>query len=176
MKSTSILAVILAVMAFNSTIASQTERATNGADNLRVILLGTAGGPTINAERAGISTLVLAGPEKLLFDCGRGLTTSLARLSINPSTVTKVFLTHLHSDHIVSLPELYLFPWASSGRKVPFQVWGPEGTGAMMNHLQEAFAFDIHIRRDVDEHFAGRNQSIATDIGQGVVREANGIK
>jgi ribonuclease Z len=177
MKIRSILAVILALITFNRAVESQ-ERVTSANEaNLNVILLGTAGGPTINTDRVGISTLVLAGPEKLLFDCGRGLTTSLARLSISPSTVTKVFLTHLHSDHIVSLPELYLFPWASQGRQMPLQVWGPEGTRTMMKHVQEAFAFDIHIRRDVDERFSPDGiKVIATDIREGVVHEANGVK
>jgi len=177
MKSIPILAIILIIIAFNGVIASQTGGGSGPDANLKVILLGTAGGPTINVDREGISTLVLAGPEKLLFDCGRGLTTSMARLSINPATVTKVFLTHLHSDHIVSLPELYLYPWANQGRRVPLQVWGPQGTQAMMNHLQEAFAFDIHIRRDVDEHFSPEGiKVIATDTQQGVVQEANGVK
>src|SRR5262245_19134236 len=89
---------------------------------LRVILVGSAGGPTITPELQGISTLGLAGPEALLFDCGRGPTTSLARLSISASTVTKVFLTHLHSDHVILLPELWLYPWASQGQRAPLEV------------------------------------------------------
>ena len=77
---------------------------------------------------------------------------------------------------IASVPELYLFPW-SQGRNKPLQIWGPEGTRAMMDHLQEAFAFDIHIRRDVDEKFpADGIKAIATDIRDGVVYEANGVK
>lgn len=175
MKSTPMLAIILTLIALNCTLSSQERDSTDGT-NLKVVLLGTAGGPTINADRMGISTLVLAGPEKLLFDCGRGLTTSLARLSINPSTITKVFLTHLHSDHIVSLPELYLFPWAS-GRRVPLQVWGPDGTRAMMNHLEEAFTFDVHARRDVEKLFSPDGiRVIATDIHEGVVYETTGVK
>jgi len=101
----------------------------------------------------------------------------MAALAINPADVTKVFLTHLHSDHIISLPELYLFPWASQGRNKPLQVWGPDGTRSMMKHLQEAFAFDIHIRRDVDEKFSAEGiKVLATDIREGVVYEANGVK
>jgi len=107
-------------------VAAQ-EAVTSSDDRIRVILLGTAGGPISDAQRFGISTLVEAGPERLLFDAGRSLTTGMARLAINPADVTKVFITHLHSDHIVSLPELYLFPWASQGRRVPLQVWGPAG-------------------------------------------------
>jgi len=96
-----------------------------------------------------------------------------------PADVTKVFLTHLHSDHVISLPELYLYPWASQGRTTPFEVWGPDGTKPMMDHLQKAFVFDIHIhiRRDVDEKFPGSGiKVIATDIREGVVYQANGVK
>jgi ribonuclease Z len=88
-----------------------------------------------------------------------------------------VFITHLHSDHVVGIPELYLFPWASSGRKFPFEVWGPTGTQSMMDHLQQAFAFDIHVRRDVDEKFSPDGiRAIAHDIAEGVIYEANGVK
>jgi ribonuclease Z len=150
-----------------------------GAGNvaLQVLLLGTAGGPTFNAQRLGIGTLVLAGPEKLLFDAGRSITTGMSRMGIDPVDVTKVFITHLHSDHVISLPELYLFPWVSQGRSAPLQVWGPEGTRSMMENLQKAFAFDIHIRRDVDEKASPDGvKFVATDIRQGVVYDANGVK
>jgi len=133
MKITRVIGIVLAIVAFD--VAARSQTVTPSSDsNLRVILLGTAGGPVINPERLGISTLVVAGSEQLLFDAGRGLTFALARLSIRASTVTKIFLTHLHSDHVVSLPELLLFPWASQGRKTPLQIWGPEGTRAMTAH------------------------------------------
>jgi len=176
MRTALVIGIVAAMLA--SVSATHTQIATPASDaNLKVILLGTAGGPTINPERLGISTLVVAGSESLLFDAGRGLTFALARLSIPASTVTKVFLTHLHSDHIVSLPELYLFPWASQGRKVPLQVWGPEGTRAMTTHLSDAFSFDIHVRRDLDEKFAPEGiRILATDIREGVVYDAAGVK
>jgi len=167
----------LLLISLSARVDSQGLDATNRDSGIRVILLGTAGGPRSRAQGLGISTLVLAGSEKLLFDCGRGMTTGMAALAINPADVTKVFLTHLHSDHIVSLPELYLFSWASQGRNKPLQVWGPDGTRSMFKHLQEAFAFDIHIRRDVDEkHSVEGIKVFATDIREGVVHEANGVK
>jgi ribonuclease Z len=177
MKIRCVLLSFLLLVLLTAGVDSQGLDATNSNSSINVILLGTAPGPTFSAQRLGISTLVLAGPEKLLFDCGRGLTTGMAALAINPADVTKVFLTHLHSDHIVSLPELYLFPWASQGRNKPLQVWGPDGTQSMVKHLQEAFAFDIHIRRDVDEKFSAEGiKAFATDIREGVVYEANGVK
>src|SRR6185436_17493339 len=73
------------------------EAVSSSGDKIRVILLGTVGGPTVDAQRFGISTLVEAGSERLLFDAGRSLTTGMVRAAINPADVTKVFLTHLHS-------------------------------------------------------------------------------
>jgi len=140
---------------------------------MQVILLGTASGPTFNAQRLGISTLVVAGPERLLFDAGRSLTTGMTRLAVNPVDVTKIFLTHLHSDHVISLPELLLFPWPQ-GRKTPLEVWGPTGTRSMMQKLQEAFASDIRNRRHLLP--ADGVNVVATDIREGVVYESNGVK
>jgi ribonuclease Z len=177
MKSISIVIGLLLSIGVAGSADLQGPVATVSDSNLKVILLGTAGGPTTNAQRLGISTLVLAGPERLLFDCGRSVTTGMARLAINPADVTNVFLTHLHSDHIVSLPELYLFPWASQGRRLPLRVWGPEGTRSMARHLQDAFSFDVHVRRDVDEKLPAEGvKIIATDIREGIAYEANGVK
>jgi len=49
------------------------------------------------------------------------------------SAATQLFLTHLHSDHVLDLPDLLLTPWsAPPERKVPLEVWGPDGTSEMM--------------------------------------------
>ncbi|HEY7292516.1 MAG TPA: MBL fold metallo-hydrolase [Vicinamibacterales bacterium] len=168
---------LLTAVAGAATVRAQLPSTTRETSTLRVRLLGTLGGPVINAQRLGISTLVEAGPEKLLFDGGRGSPAGLSRLGIPVADVRKVFITHLHSDHVVGIPELYLFPWASTGRKLPFEVWGPKGTKSMMEHLEQAFAFDIHIRRDVDEKFSAEGiRAIAHDIREGVVYESNGVK
>jgi ribonuclease Z len=144
---------------------------------LQVVLLGTASGPSIQAQRLGIATLIRAGSEQLLFDVGRGVTTGMARLAITPADVTKIFLTHLHSDHLVGLPELHLFPWASQGRSAPLQLWGPDGTRAMAQHLEQAFSFDIRTRRDVDEKFpADGIRIVAIDIQEGIVYDASGVR
>jgi ribonuclease Z len=177
MKTISVLVGFLLLTWPHPMVHSQGAVATSSDSSISVVLLGTRSGPSTDAQRLGISTLILAGGEKLLFDCGRGLTIGMARLAINPADVTKVFLTHLHSDHIVSLPELVLFPWASQGRAAPLKVWGPVGTQSMVDHLLQAFSFDIHIRRDVDEKFSPEGiRVIASDIREGVVHEVNGVK
>src|SRR5262245_10915532 len=99
----SILAALVLGSAISGTRAQQP--ADTHSENFRVILVGTAGGPVINTQRTGIGTLVIAGVETLLFDCGRAVPAGLTRVSVRAADVTKVFLTHLHSDHVIALPE-----------------------------------------------------------------------
>src|SRR5881394_2925996 len=82
--------------------------AASGAPVIKVTLLGTAAGPPVNLDRFEAGTLVEAGNQKLLFDCGRGVTFRLTQAGVNLAQVSKVFLTHLHSDHVVSIPDLFL--------------------------------------------------------------------
>lgn len=138
-----------------------------------VTLLGT-GNPRPTIKRFGPSILVQAGNQNLLFDCGRGATMRLHELNVE--NIDGLFLTHLHSDHTVGIPDLWLTGWVM-GRKVPLRVWGPIGTQAMMAHLQEAYSFDIHMRRDVDEKRPAAGVEVqAKDIEEGVVYESGGVK
>jgi ribonuclease Z len=149
--------------------------ATSCAQNLKVTLLGT-GAPRPVMSRFGPSIFVESGKEKLLFDCGRGATQRLYQLKSPFTEVTGLFLTHLHSDHTVGIPDLWLIGWAL-GRNTPLPVWGPEGTKAMMEHLQQAYAYDIHIRRDVDTKLPGAGaEVIVKDIEEGVVYNSAGVK
>jgi ribonuclease Z len=149
--------------------------ATSYAQTFEVTLLGT-GNPRPVMSRFGPSILVEAGKEKLLFDCGRGATQRLYQLNIPFEEVTGLFLTHLHSDHTVGIPDLWLTGWVM-GRDTPLSMWGPTGTKAMMEHLQEAYAFDVHIRRDVDTKLPGAGAMVvAKDIEEGVVYERSGVK
>jgi ribonuclease Z len=164
-----------ALLAGTTDVDAQSPQSAHDQAYIRVILLGTQGGPNFSAQRLGISTLVLAGSERLLFDAGRGTTTGMSRAGINPADVTNIFLTHLHSDHVISMPELIVLPWAQ-GRAAPLHVWGPRGTRAMMQKFQEALAFDIHVRRDVDEKIPAEGvRVVSTDMVEGVVYESGGV-
>jgi ribonuclease Z len=165
-------------------LASQAAPASTGVavrsappDNLRVVLLGSGMGPRVNLQQFGASTLVEAGGVRLLFDCGRGATIRLAQIGVPVGSVSRMFLTHLHSDHVVQIPDLLLTGWAGGGRTIPLEIWGPDGTRDMMDGLQRAFAFDIHMRRDVDEKLAADGiKVISHDIKEGVVLDAQGVK
>lgn len=150
----------------------------SNAQNIRVTLLGT-GVPVPSIDRFGPSTLVEAGGQKLLFDCGRGASQRLWQLKIPLGTVNHLFLTHLHSDHVVGIPDVWLMGWMATPygrREQPFEVWGPAGTKDMMAYLEKAFAWDITTRtkerNKTDSGIAVR----ATDITEGYVWERNGVK
>lgn len=148
------------------------------AADIKVTLLGT-GTPTPRLGSFSASTLVEAGPERLIFDLGRGSTVRLFQKKIPLGSITAHFITHLHSDHIVGLPDLWLSgwvgtPWAS--RKSPMVIFGPKGTVAMTENLTKAFSEDIRIREDDEALPPAGVAFAATDIAPGVVYEKNGVR
>ncbi len=146
-----------------------------GAQVIRVTLLGT-GSPIPALDRFGPSTLVEAGSQTLLFDVGRGASQRLFQLGVPYSKLSALFFTHLHSDHVVGLPDLWLTGWLLSRRETALQVLGPAGTMDMTRHLEEAFRFDTEVR--IREGKAPPNGAhLATkDIGEGVVFEQDGVR
>ncbi len=147
-----------------------------GAQDITVTLLGTGSPPPV-MDRFGPSTLVEAGGQRFLFDAGRGALQRLAQLKIGWQDVDGIFLTHLHSDHVVGLPDLWLTGWlVGPGRTRPLEVWGPSGTRAMMGHLEQAFAFDIAVRQSDDRAAREGIRVIAADIARGVVLEKAGVR
>jgi ribonuclease Z len=138
-----------------------------------VFLLGT-GNPEPLIERFSAGILVEAGARKMLFDSGRGGIIRLAQMEIRPADVNPLFLTHLHSDHVVGIPDLLLTGWLR-GRENPLQVFGPDGTQEMMQYLQQAFQADIRIRSSGGRSSKGA-AVLARDIKEGVAWEEGGVK
>ena len=148
------------------------------AQIIKVTLLGT-GAPIPSIERFGPSTLVEAGGNYFLFDCGRGATQRLWQQKIQLGKVTNLFLTHLHSDHTVGIPDLFLMglmPAVYGNRKKPFEVWGPAGTAEMMQGLKTAYSWDIKTR--VAEYSAADSgtATLAHNINEGVIYEKDDVK
>jgi ribonuclease Z len=145
-------------------------------DTFRITLLGS-GAPPPRLDRFGPSTLVEVGKEKFIFDAGRGAMQRLYQLGIPFGEITGMFLTHHHSDHVVGFPDLWLTGWIGrpwGRRNVPLQIWGPEGTRQMMEHLPRAFAVDIRVR---SRNYPPDGVKLeARDVGQGVVFDREGIK
>jgi ribonuclease Z len=158
MKRFLLLALFLAPLAFAQAQAPEME----------VVLIGT-GYPRPDPERAGPSTAVRVGERVYLVDAGRGVMMRLAASGLPWRSITRVFLTHLHSDHTSGLPDLFTSTWIFD-RETPLEVYGPEGVAAAMQGLERFFAADIRIRRDLTEKNAAAGARIAAHtVRAGVV-------
>ncbi|MCP4619256.1 MAG: MBL fold metallo-hydrolase [Bradyrhizobium sp.] len=163
-----VLAVVVAIEAVTP-VSAQTDK------HMRVVLVGT-GGPEINPTRFGYATLIEAGGQKLLFDAGRGVVQRLYESRVNPREVTKIFLTHLHNDHIEGLPTLWITPWFLLARDKPLEIWGPPGTEKMVKGMREMFS-DVEKRGGVNgfNKIEYMNTKV-TEIKAGPVYENDGLK
>jgi ribonuclease Z len=142
---------------------------------MRVTLLGT-GTPAIRPHRLGPSTLIQAGGETLLFDAGRGTMLRLKQAGVSYDQVDEVFLTHLHSDHLVGLPDLWLTGWVLGRRDSPLKIWGPRGTQSLLNHLAQAFSYDVDIRSTKSTKLSQVGiGTIVTEIEAGMVYQKSGV-
>lgn len=114
------------------------------AQDTHVILLGT-GTPNPEPERMGPAVAVVSGDRVYLVDAGPGLVRRAAQAGLKMEQLTRVFVTHLHSDHTVGLPDVIFTP-AVTGRKEGLQLYGPPGLEKMAGHLAAAWEEDIAIR------------------------------
>jgi len=140
-----------------------------------VVILGT-GTPRADSGRSGPSVAVVYREKAYLFDSGPGVVRRAAAASVRlhiPAlampNLQRVFLTHLHSDHTLGLPDLIFSPWVLR-RTVPLEVYGPKGTKAMVDHIEAAWRQDIDIRLHGLEHGnATGYRAIVHEIEPGVV-------
>jgi ribonuclease Z len=142
--------------------------------DIRVSLLGT-GGPELSVDRLGSATLIEAGPEILLFDAGRGVMQRLFECSVPINAVTKVIFTHLHSDHIEGLPNLWITPWFLLGRKALMEFRGPLGTAAMLDGMRKFLGKDVVQRAESGQPSSDLDFSVHEFDEPGVVYAANGL-
>jgi ribonuclease Z len=111
---------------------------------MRVTLLGT-GCPIADVHRYGPATLVEAGEETWLVDCGSGVTQRLLAHGTNGARITGLLLTHLHSDHTVDFIQLLISGW-HQGRVAPLKIFGPRRTREFFQALLAAWAPEFQQR------------------------------
>lgn len=154
-------------------VAAQSSRPAGA--HLQVTLLGT-GNPRPSLDRFGPSILIEAGNQRVLLDVGRGASQRLFEVGQREAltSIDLVLFSHLHSDHIVGLPDLWLTAWVF-GRARPWTILGPPGTADMSRHLEAAYAADVAIRSK-DEGFPRAGATLeARDVAPGVVHDRDGL-
>ncbi|SFF76020.1 ribonuclease Z [Novosphingobium sp. CF614] len=145
-----------------------------GEPPMKVILLGTAG-PEYFPDRLGPATLIVAGGQVLLFDCGRGVGQRLYESRVNPRDISRIFLTHLHGDHFDGLPELWMTPWFLLGRDHGFDLWGPEGSAEMVAGMRAMYSHDLTRRVNPFNPVQGLDIRVHK-VAAGTVFEHDGVK
>ena len=116
----------------------------------QVVILGS-GHPAPDPTRQGPALAILVNGSAYLVDAGTGVVRQATAAAKNghpelrPPNLGRLFLTHLHSDHTLGLPDLLLSSWVF-GRSEPFELYGPVGSTAMIDHIHSAWMEDITIR------------------------------
>jgi ribonuclease BN (tRNA processing enzyme) len=120
------------------------------ADATLLVMLGT-GTPNPVPERAGSAIAIIAGGRPYLVDCGPGVVRRAAAAhragvsALDMPNLSRLFVTHLHSDHTAGYADLILTPWVLD-REEPLEVFGPPGIHSMTEHILAAYSEDIDIR------------------------------
>lgn len=146
-----------------------------------VVMLGT-GTPNADPDRSGPCVAVVVRGKAYLVDAGPGLVRRAAAAERNgivalaPERLGIVFITHLHSDHTVGLPDLMLTPWVLE-RREPLEVYGPVGVRNMTTHLLAAYAEDIRVRNEgLEPDKTDGWQVHAHEIMPGIVYQDSNVK
>jgi ribonuclease Z len=145
------------------------------AADISLTFLGT-GAPRPSLKRYGPSILVETDRHRLLVDAGSGLRERVYQAGAFAllTSIDRVLVTHLHYDHTIGLPDLWLSGWLY-GRRVPLRVQGPPGMKAMMDDLVHMYAWDLEFRGVVGVPLQGA-EIVSEDVMPGVIYEREGLK
>jgi ribonuclease Z len=142
---------------------------------MQVIILGS-GSPLPDPTRAGPSTLVRTSAGDFLFDCGRGVLMRAAAAGSGAGAFRAVLLTHLHSDHITDLNDIYTSRWVTSFQPNPLPVYGPPGTGALLAAIGTMLEPDVSYRLTHHEDLQWPPAAAVTEVERGLVFEEGTVR
>ncbi len=142
----------------------------------RLVLLGSKGGPALRPGGPWPSSSLLElGGRTIVVDCGLGVTRGLVDAGIGLKALDLIFITHLHSDHVLELGPLLHTAW-TAGLATPVTLLGPPGIGHYWRRFCQAMEFDIEIRI-VDEGRPDIRELVSiVKFGEGEIFEQRGLK
>jgi ribonuclease BN (tRNA processing enzyme) len=116
-----------------------------GDKRTRWIFLGSKGGPRVTTGRSNPANVLLVDNEPYVVDCGPGVSKRLAEAKIALPSIRYVFVTHLHSDHVIEYGNMIYGAW-SAGLDHEVDAFGPVGLDALTRAFWEQNRADIEIR------------------------------
>lgn len=142
-------------------------------------MLGS-GTPNPDPEHSGPAVAIVVNGTAYLVDAGAGVMRRAEQAkrngvtALDPGRIGVVFLTHLHSDHTIGLPDVIHTGWVRE-RKGPLQLFGPPGTSDMAMYLTKAYSADIENRTTgLQPHSDNGWMVDAHDVTGGVIyRDSN---
>ena len=114
------------------------------------------------------SSLLVIGGQVCVVDCGLGVTRSAVAAGVKLAEIDRIYITHLHSDHLLELGPLVHTAW-TCGRTRPLPVYGPAGTRAAMDAFFESMRFDIELRIEDEGRNDIRSLVKVTEFAEGPV-------
>lgn len=141
----------------------------------RLVVLGSKGGPAIRpGGPSPTSCLLELGGRRIVVDCGLGVTRGLVDAGMSLKDLDLVFVTHLHSDHVLELGALIHTAW-TAGLAKPVRVFGPPGADHIWRQFLLSLEFDIDIRI-ADEGRPDLRELVAVEeYGEGEVLAEDGL-
>ena len=142
----------------------------------RIILLGTKGGPRVSKGAPWPTSSVLQLDGKIyVIDAGLGVTRQYVEAGLQLNDISKIFITHHHSDHNLELGGLLHTAWTSSPLK-SVDIYGPQGLNALINGFFAANAFDIETRMADEKQADIREMITTTEIDEGLVFQDESVE
>ncbi len=112
---------------------------------MRLVLLGTAGGPTPKLTRNAPAQVILFDKAAYVVDCGNAVARQLRLAGVSLQAIRHVFITHHHSDHNADYGNLLLLAWGSD-LTTPVDTWGPPPLRKITSLFLEMSETDIKVR------------------------------
>ena len=133
-------------IAFGAAALAPLPFAARAADRRsRLILLGTAGGPTPKPNRSAPASAVVVDGVIYVVDCGNGVARQMVQARLDLGAIRHVFITHQHSDHNADYGNLLWLAWAAR-LHTRVDTWGPPPLAAMTRDFLRMNDYDIQTR------------------------------
>ncbi|WP_284320080.1 MBL fold metallo-hydrolase [Dyella acidisoli] len=111
----------------------------------RLILLGTAGGPTPKPARSAPASAIVVDGVIYVIDCGNGVARQMVKAGLDLGAIRNVFITHQHSDHNADYGNLLWLAWAAK-LHTRVDTWGPPPLSEMTRLFLQMNDYDIRTR------------------------------